>query len=168
MSLLSARSAAVTISSDGPPAGSVGSIVTAASLSAISSPAEDGLPRAILHEATHPGPGVFGGKQACEASALEVQTGCQIRLKPGIDGVLGGCQCDRWRTRVGSGHLARRCVHLIVGHYLVGNPDRQRLGGPHEAACEDKVLGLGGPDQARQALRAAGTGDQPEQDLRLA
>jgi hypothetical protein len=59
------------MSSDGLPAGSVGSIVTGASLSAISSPAEGGLPWPILQEAAHSGPGILGGEQAGEASPFD-------------------------------------------------------------------------------------------------
>src|SRR5271165_1021964 len=112
MSLLSARSAAVTMSSDGLPAGSIGSIIAAASLSAASSTAEGGLSWPILQEAAHPGSGVLGAEQTREASSLDLQACRQVRLKPDVDCLLGGGQRDRRAASIGGSHRAGGRVDL--------------------------------------------------------
>ena len=67
-----------------------------------------------------------------------------------------------WRDHVPGG-----LVDLGVRHHLVGQADGQRLVRGHVPAGEDEVLGLGRADQPGQPLRAAGAGDDAEQDLGL-
>ena len=66
------------------------------------------------------------------------------------------------------GHGHRRRVHLVVRDDGVGQADLQGLLRADVPAGEDQVLRLGGADQPGEPLRAAGAGDDAEQDLRLA
>src|SRR5690606_39186959 len=59
-------------------------------------------------------------------------------------------------------------IHLVRLDDLVDQSDVQRLLRLDHPAAEDEVLGPGRPDQAGQPLRAAGAGDDAEQDLGLA
>ena len=53
-----------------------------------------------------------------------------------------------------------------AGTATVARPERDRLGAAHAAAREDQLLGLRGPDQPGEPLRAAGTRDHAKGDLR--
>src|SRR5215813_8869102 len=120
MSLLSARSAAVTMSSDGLPVGSI--IAAASSFVGIrwSPAAEGGLPRPILQEAAHAGPRILGGEHADEAHPLVFQSRCQVGLEADVDGLLCGGKRESRASREPGRQLAGRVIHLIVRHDLVG------------------------------------------------
>src|ERR1700722_19765591 len=97
-SVLSARSAAISMSRDrpspspGPPAPS--------------SPADKAsLSRAVLDEAAHAGPGVLGGEQPGELKPLDLQAGVQVVLQALVDGLLGRPQRDRRAGREPLGQL---------------------------------------------------------------
>src|ERR1700689_4797178 len=111
MSELSARSAAITMSSErlsssppsppkpppsprapSPPAGSMLPSVI------VGSPLPSGelrLPRSILHEAAHAGALVLRREQAGEVQPLDFEPSIEISVKAGVDRLLGGPQRDR-------------------------------------------------------------------------
>ena len=62
---------------------------------------------------------------------------------------------------------ARLGVDVVRRHHPVDQADAQRLLGVDEAAGEDQVLGARRTDEPGEPLGAAGTGDDPQQDLRL-
>ena len=66
------------------------------------------------------------------------------------------------------GQRQRPRVQLLGRDDLVGEPDAQRLVGLDLATGDAQLLGAARADQPRQALRAAATGDDAEQDLGLA
>ena len=103
-----------------------------------------------------------------EVQPLDLQPGGQVDLEALVHRLLGGAQRERRARRVLGDQVLRGLVDLGVRHDLVGEPDRQRLGGGHLPAGEDQVLRLRRADQPRQPLRAARAGDDAEQDLRLA
>lgn len=51
------------------------------------------------------------------------------------------------------------------GTYPVHQPDLVGFGRGQPRTAEDQLLGLGGPDEPGQALRAAGAGDNAEEDF---
>ena len=89
-----------------------------------------------------------------------------------VDAAVDGTLDQRLGLQRASRNLGGQCERPLVQrlgrHHLVGQADAQRLVGLHLAAGDHHLLGPAGPDQSRQALRAAAAGDDPEQDLRLA
>ena len=77
------------------------------------------------------------------------------------------CASDGAASALG-GQRKRALVELLAGHHLVGEADAERLLGPHLTAGEAQLLGAAGAHQAGEALRAAASGDRPEQHLGLA
>src|ERR1039457_4868791 len=129
-SLLSARSAAISMSSDtsllsaallaGSPAASPGS--------AGSFPGKAGLPRSVLDEAAHARLGVLGSEQPGEVQPLDLQPGVQIDLKPLVAGLLGAPPRPAGPGPNPRGELERRRVALGVRNHLVDQADGQCLG----------------------------------------
>src|SRR5215469_4345416 len=112
MSLLSARSAAVTMSSDGLP---VGSIIAAASSfvgTRCSPPAEGGLPRPILQEAAHARPRILGREHADEARPFVLQPRGQVGVEADVDGLFRSGKCESGARRETDRQLASRLVDL--------------------------------------------------------
>ena len=64
-------------------------------------------------------------------------------------------------------HCSVAWTHLVVRHDPVDEADRERFVGAHLPAAPDQLLGAGRADEPRQPLRAAGAGDDAEQDLGL-
>ena len=62
----------------------------------------------------------------------------------------------------------RGVEQFVVGDEAVGEPDLVRLLGADRIADQVHLERLRGADEAREALRAAEAGDDPEADLRLA
>ena len=94
--------------------------------------------------------------------------GLEVDLEATVDGLLGGAQRVGRAADVAGEPGRRGGVDLGRGDDLVDEPDGERLGGAHDPAGEDEVLGLRRPDEAREALGAAGAGDDAEEDLGLA
>src|SRR4051794_27146513 len=156
------RTAAVPVS------GSVLSVVMR-SPSGTASAADDlRLAGALLEEAGHPDLLVLGTEQSGEQRGLEPEAVGEAHVQAVIHRLLGGPERDR-RT---VDELPREChglgVHVVRRDDLVDEADLECLGSPHVPPGEDQVLGLRRPDEAGQALRAAGARDDAEQDLRLA
>src|ERR1039457_4457462 len=102
-SALSARSAAVTMSSERLSPGSVTpapsfapapapSPAVAPSGSSVSSACERGLPWPILDETPHPCPLVLRGEQAGEVQPLDLEPGVEVNFKALVDGLLRGAE----------------------------------------------------------------------------
>ena len=122
----------------------------------------------MLQERGDTDPRVLGGEHLLEQVLFESESGVERALQPAVDRQLGQALGDHGATgQLGRQHQ-RPGVQLVGPHHLVDQPDAQRLVGGDLAAREHELLGLGGADEARQSLRAAAAGDDPEQDLRLA
>src|SRR5262249_11162583 len=185
-SALAARRAAVIISKERPPSGSVigrrGQRSLAGALALLlvrsagragppraeSAPGKGGLPWPILDETAHSRPLVLGREQRGEVQPLDLQAGVQVGLAPGVDRLLGRTECRRRAVGVLGARVARRPVDLVVRDRLVHQADLQRLRRADEAPGEHDVLGPRGPDEPGQPLGAAGPGDDAEEDLGLA
>src|ERR1700722_2476141 len=137
MSPLSARSAAVTMSSDrlsGTAGSFSGSPAPAPPLSTVMpSPAGTGirslsgegrLPRPILQETGHPGSSVLRREQSGERQSFVLKASVQVGIEGQVDGLLSSGNRDRRAARIARGHRLGSLVDLIVGDKLVGQADR--------------------------------------------
>ena len=66
------------------------------------------------------------------------------------------------------GPVQRVVLHLVARHDPIEDAERVRFVGPHLPAAPHELLGPRRTDQPGQALRAAGAGNDAEQDLGLA
>src|SRR5215472_12470924 len=98
MSVLSARSAAITISSERP--GSSGASVPSVIVASPLPSGERGLARSILHEAAHARALVLGREQASEMQSLDLEAGVEVDVEAVVDGLLGGAQRERRAARI--------------------------------------------------------------------
>src|SRR5262245_41364 len=185
-SALSARRAAVIISKERPPSGSVmgrrgqRSSAGASALLLVrsagragppcaeSAPGKGGLPWPILDETAHSRPLVLGREQRGEVQPLDLQASVQVDLEPGVDGLLGRTEGHGRAVGVLGHQVARHPVDLVVRDHLVHQANLQRLRRADEAAGEHDVLGPRGPDEPGQPLGPAGPGDDAEEYLGLA
>src|SRR5450432_3431420 len=139
-SALSARSAAVTMSSERPSPGSVTAAPSLAGDSAVregdgmgrprarpgrqrSPPGERGLPWPILDETAHPCPLVLSGEQPGEVQSLDLEPGVEIYVQSLVNGLLRGAQRDGGAAGIAVHHLPRCLVHLRVRDDLVHQAD---------------------------------------------
>src|SRR5215813_14103073 len=133
-----------------------------------SPPGERCLPWSILHEASDACARVLRREQTGEVQPLDLQAGVEIGVQSIVDRLL--CRPEGHSGPVGvPGHqLAGRLVDIGIRNNLVHEPDREGLGRSDKPASEDDVLRPGWPDEPGQPLGAASSGDQAEQDFRLA
>ncbi len=121
----------------------------------------------MLEEAAHACRGILGGKHVDERLGLDVEAGRERAVETRVDRALGKTHRD---DRAG-GELSRplECLveHVAVVHHAVDEPDSAGLVGSRPSSAPDQLLGARRPDQARQALRAATSWNDAEQDLRL-
>src|SRR5215472_15635640 len=107
MSELSARSAAITISSERPsPDAPVPSVIVASLLPS----GERRLTRSILHETFHARALVLCREQAGEVQPLDLQASVEVDVEAAVDGLLGGSQRERRAARVPGDQLDRCLV----------------------------------------------------------
>ena len=112
--------------------------------------------------------GVRGGEAQGEGVHLQEAGILEVQVEAPVDGLLGGAQRHPALGGQGPGHFPA-CLHEGVGGEDLGHqPQGLGLGGVHQAAGEDHLLGRPLAHQAGQALGAAEAGDDPQVDLRLA
>src|SRR5712692_2802140 len=129
-SALSARSAAVTRSSERPSPGSITgapSFVAAPGGCAVSAAGERCLPWPILDETAHSCPLVLGGEQPGEVQPLDLEPGVEVDIEALIDGLLRGAQRDGRTAGIAAHQAPRRLVDLRVRDDLVHQAHRERL-----------------------------------------
>src|SRR5262245_40263722 len=131
-------------------------------------PGERCLPWSILHEAAHARARVLRREQPGEMKPLDPQAGLEIRVQPVVDRLLCRPESHSRPVSVPGHQLAGRLVDIRIRNNLVHEPDREGLGRSDKPASEDDVLRPGWPDEPGQPLCAASSGDQAEQDFRLA
>jgi len=121
----------------------------------------------VLNERLHPIDPILRGKQCRERLSFHLQASLQIDIHAAIDHSLGGLHCNA-RASSELGSPLHRSSEYFIGRYdHVYQANCERLLRIDESAGEDEILGLGHTNEARQALCAAGSGDQSEQHLGL-
>ena len=108
-----------------------------------------------------------GGEGGHELRRLQLQGIIERQIEAVVHGGLGVPQRRRSRGEA-LGHGHRLVVRLRCRVHGVGQTDGQGLLGMHTAAAVDDLLGAAEAHEARQALGAAGAGDDAQQDLGLA
>ena len=109
----------------------------------------------------------FCREQSGELLLLDLEAAVQRHLEASVDRFLRGAQSVGRTVDERSDKVARGGVDIVWSHDPIDQPNGQGFGRLDEPTGEDEVLGARRPDEPRQALGAAGTGDDTEQDLRL-
>src|SRR5690242_13317671 len=122
----------------------------------------------LLDEGPHALLLVLCGEQVGERLPLEHQAGREVAPAPVVDRDLGGPQGSGGAVGERPRGLESGLVDVLAfGDDAVHQADTFGLVGLHEPAGVDDVLGPRGADQPREALGAAGAGDDPQLDLGL-
>src|SRR5262249_52511339 len=125
---------------------------------------EPGL--ALLDERPHALLRVVAGEERAEELGLRAEVRVVLALERGVDGLLGRAQRERAFRRERPRGFERLLEHGVVDP--AHEPALQRLVRVDEAPREDELLCEADSAHAREPLRAAPAGDDPEVDLRLA
>src|SRR5262249_21346388 len=121
---------------------------------------------AFFHERGHPLVGVLAREESSELVDLALQVLDVVALERVVRRALDRRERGRALGRGLLGSPARVVDGGIV--YLVAQPDPQGLLGVDDTPREDQVLRDAEPADAREPLRPAPAGNDPEVDLRLA
>src|SRR5579875_1800326 len=123
------------------------------------------LPSAPLEERRHASRRVLGCEHLVHRRPLDVQALGDRPAEAGVDGPLGERLGEHGARGEPAGEGERLLEQGAVVDHPVDEPHGEGLGSEDVAAGEDELLRARGPDAARQALGAAGPGDDPERHL---
>src|SRR5438067_2612218 len=122
----------------------------------------------LAQEAHDPDHSINAKRRFGKVAGLDLEALGERAVQPAVDGVLGEAERAGGRLGQPAGQLGDGGVQIVRRHRPADQPDRLRFGGAEAGPLEDHRQCPGLADQARQPLRPAGSGDDPERRLRLA